>query len=166
VNVDRPASGAATERVPTSVRWFVAVFFAVFVASAVGGLNLWPFSGWRLFSQVRTGHVSGWTAEAVDAGGRTAPVPFGAMPRAYASFGLLMRDFPTLPVPRQVAMCEAWLDGARAAGTPAVSIRLVRVERDLVPRAGQQPARDPVRRPVYECGDGWIHTIGSPRGPA
>jgi hypothetical protein len=157
-------------RVPAWARGFVAAFFTLFVVCAVAGINAWPFSGWRLFSQARTEHVAVWTARGVNGAGEVGPIPFRLMPPAYASFGLLMRDFPSLPEARQVAMCSAWIEGARAAGVPVVSIRLVRLDSDLLPRSGRRAAEGPQRTVAFECGPGWIHAVGthavgSPSGP-
>jgi len=73
-----------------------------------------------------------------------------------------MREFPSLPTGRQEALCSAWLRGAREAGDPVVSIQLVRVDRDLLPRAGRHAAQGSRRTLVYECGDRWIRAVGSP----
>ena len=120
------------------------------------GLELWPLTGWRLFSQLRTDHQVAWRATAVGEDGEKQIL--AELPRAYRNFPLVMRTFSELPPAEQAAVPRvARGRAARAAGTHTV--RLYRIDWYLShrhgPRDGPPPrftlllaatARRPMRR--------------------
>jgi hypothetical protein len=105
-----------------------------------------------LFSHLRSPHQTTWQAYAV-AGGRESRVSFTRLPAGDRGFTLLMKSFGFLSVDRQQATCRTW---AREAGTvqPLDSLRIYRLDWDLVPRSGDRPAHPPVRTLQYECDAG------------
>src|SRR5437016_2547754 len=102
----------AVESVPGPTRWVVRAFLAVFLVCAIFRLELWPFSGFRLFSQLRHETRNVWVAETVTANGRAAPLWFSDLPRAYQGFALIMPKFRRLPAGSRRAVCETWLSEA------------------------------------------------------
>lgn len=140
------------EAVPASARWFVRVFLAAFVLSAVLRLELWPMTGFLLFSHVRTATETLWAADAVGPAGRESPVWFTELPRAYQGFPFVMQGFSRLSPRNQHATCAAWLAAVRRVRGPVVALRIYRVSRRALPRAGETPNRPTSRRLVYACG--------------
>jgi hypothetical protein len=94
------------------VRAFVALFLVAFVVCGLAGIEAWPLTGWRLFSQLRTNHQVTWRAAAV-AGGDETSIRFADLPRAYRNFPLVMGTFASLDPDERASACRAWLRAAR-----------------------------------------------------
>ena len=139
------------ESVPAATRWFVRSFLAAFVVCAIFGIEqLWPLTGFRLFSRVRTESRAMWVADTVTADGREAPLWFTHLPRAYQGFGLIMGGFWRLSSRAKRATCAAWLSEARHVRPPATAIRIYRLAWRALPRHGQHPP--PASRTLaYAC---------------
>jgi hypothetical protein len=144
------ADGRAGELPSRGVRVFVAVFLAAFVVCGLFGLELWPLTGWRLFSQLRTDHQVAWRATAVGEDGERQIV-FAELPRAYRNFPLVMRTFLELPPAEQVAACRAWLDAARHAEPGTRRVRLYRIDWYLSHRHGPRDGPAPRWTLLLSC---------------
>jgi hypothetical protein len=131
----------ARNDVPPATRWFVRALVALFVVCGVVGLELWPLSGFRLFSHLRTETQQAWTARAVSADGREHTVRFGAFPAAFRGFGLIMQRFHSLAPDVRRDTCLAWLGEVRRVIGPARSLRIYRLSWAALPRDGDRPAR-------------------------
>ena len=148
---DAPAA-EGPEAVSAATRWFVRGFVALFVLCGVLGLELWPLTGFRLFSHVRLEHQTAWQATTVGPDGREHDFRFGTLPAAYRGFGLILHAYGELPAPTRRALCGAVLaEIRREPGSEDVrSLRIYRASWDALPRAGDRPAR--VRRSLaYVC---------------
>jgi hypothetical protein len=148
---------AMTEAEPKSdelpsrgVRVFVAVFLAAFVVCGLFGLELWPLTGWRLFSQLRTDHQVTWRATAVGEDGEKQ-ILFAELPRAYRNFPLVMRTFSKLPPAEQRAACRAWLDAARRERPGTRTVRLYRIDWYLSHRHGPRDGPPPRSTLLFAC---------------
>ncbi len=141
----------AGREIPRATLWFVRIFLAVFFICAVFGVELWPFTGFRLFSHLRTQTQTVWQADTQGPGGPT-PVDFNQLPRAYQGFQLIMPTFADLPPATKEATCQAWLRELRLSepepSTTALS--LVKETWNALPRAGVRPASSQ-QDLVYEC---------------
>jgi hypothetical protein len=124
------------------VRVFVAVFLAAFVVCGLFGLELWPLTGWRLFSQLRTDHQVAWRATAVGEDGEKQ-ILFTELPRAYGNFPLVMRTFSELTPAEQTAACRVWLDAARHERPGTRTVRLYRIDWYLSHRHGPRDGPPP-----------------------
>jgi hypothetical protein len=142
------------ERVAPWTRAFVAVFLGAFVLSGFLNLDAWPLTGWRLFSRLRQDHQVGWQADAVDASGGETQIAFSRLGPAYQGSSLVLREFPSLPERRQVALCDTWERAART-GAEIVAIRVYRVEWDESQSRGRR-AQVPRRTAAYECRGGAV----------
>jgi hypothetical protein len=136
------------EGVSRRVRVFVTCFLAVFLSCGILGIEAWPLTGFKLFSQVRADGQPGWEAMAVDGSGKERLIDFASLGRAFRGGLGIMRGLPAVPPDRRLATCRAWLgalqqrDGDGIAG--------VRIYRTVwaVPRRGGGP----VDRTLYiEC---------------
>jgi len=135
---------------PRGVRAFVAVFLSAFVACGLLGLELWPLTGWRLFSELRTDHQVTWRATVV-AGEEEAQIAFAELPRAYRNFPLVMRTFAGLPPAEQTAACRAWLDAALRERPQATEVRIYRVDWYLSHRNGARDGPPPTSTLLLAC---------------
>jgi hypothetical protein len=136
-----------------AVRTFVAAFLAAFAVCGLFGIEAWPLTGWRLFSQLRTDHQVSWRAFAVDGRGYEEAIRFEDLPRAYRNFPLVMRTFASLSPREQVAACRAWLAAARREMTVVGAVRIYRVDWYLSYRRGSGDGPAPARKLLYTCTD-------------
>jgi len=142
-------------RVPAWTRALVAVFLAAFIVCGLGGIELWPLTGWRLFSVSRQPLDIGWSAVTVDARGAETPLPLGRMPISYRGAALLVGRFARMKDADREALCEALVAGANEAGARAVAIRIYRVQVDHSIRSGKRNAPGHSTL-AYECGNGHV----------
>lgn len=110
--------------VSPAVRLFVRAFLAAFLIAGVAGVEAWPFSGFRLFSHVRSERVRGWQATVVDAAGVESPVRFWTMPVALRGLPHIADGFASLDGDRRRSVCRAWAESAAPAGREVVEVRL------------------------------------------
>jgi len=142
---------APTQPISPATRWFVRIFLFAFLVCAVASVEAWPFTGFRLFSKTRHEIQRTWIAETVGPAGTTSTLWFDELPRAYQDFYLLMPGFRRLPAQRQRGICAAWLSEARRVRPGVASLRIYRVDRNLLPRRGGRP-NPPVRSTLeYAC---------------
>ena len=142
------------DELPSSrVRAFVAAFLGAFVLCGLFGLELWPLTGWRLFSQLRTDHQVAWQATAVGTDGETQ-VRFAELPRAYRNFPLVMRTYSELPHVPQVEACRLWLEAAQEAHPAATELRIYRIDWHLSYRHGSRDGPPPRKTLLMSCADG------------
>lgn len=134
---------------PVSVRTrrWVHVFLAVFVITGVARLELWPFTGFRLFSEVRSAERESWQITAVDGEGIETTIRLGELPLAYRNTTRLIDGFDDLGGAERDEVCDAWVAPLRAAGTDVAEVRVY--ERITNVRPDGPP---PVRRLAYACG--------------
>ena len=140
--VEPPAVSAITRR-------FVHVFLAVFVVCGVGTFEVFPFSGFRLFSELRGEERQSWQLRAVDEDGTEQPIVLADLPLSYRKTSLLLDDFDELRPAERDAICEAWAGPLRASGTVVAAVRAYQVVESVRP-----DGPPPVRRLAYTCAEG------------
>jgi hypothetical protein len=129
------------------VRRGVHAFLVVFLVSGLLHLELFPFSAFRLFSEVRTSERESWSLEAVDRDGAEHPIHLSDLPVAYRNSTKLLLGFPTLDQAERDAICDGWAAPGRAAGEDIVSVHVYAVVESV------RPDGPPPRRTLaYECG--------------
>jgi hypothetical protein len=135
------------ERAPSWAKAFAAVFLATFALCAVAGLEWWPFTGWKLFSQLRVDEQVAYEARYSD-GGTERPVPWARMGE-HRGFIFIMRDFAAGSGQREA--CAAWLEGLeRHVGAREPSITIYRHRWRLSDREDDR-ARRPPPLPAWTC---------------
>lgn len=137
---DGPAVTARTRRL-------VHLFLLVFAITGMAHLELFPFSGFRLFSELRPAVRHSWELRAVDEAGDEVPIRTADLPLGYRSSTLLLRDFDDMSPAARDEVCDAWATPLRDAGTVVVQVRVYSVVRGV--RPGAPP---PERHLAYECG--------------
>jgi len=137
--------------VPASVsartRRAVHVFLLLFALTGLAHLELFPFSGFRLFSELRSDERVSWQIFAVDADGEESPIRLSELPVAYRNSTKLLPGFADRPAGERDAICDAWAGPARAAGREVVEVRVYEIVRGVHP-----DAPPPERRLAHTCG--------------
>jgi hypothetical protein len=87
----------------------VYAFLAAVAACGVLQVELWPLSGFLLFSQVRTGTHVTWELVAVDDAGAEARVDPAAMGRGFRQTAHALPAIASGPARERQAACGAWL---------------------------------------------------------
>jgi hypothetical protein len=105
----------------------VVASLILFVGLAVGRVEAWPFTAWRLFSERRGPVSTGYRAYAVSPAGEERRVGLGSLPLAYRQAGRLLLKFPRYDEREREGICEAIAEGARADGLRPSEIRIYRV---------------------------------------
>jgi hypothetical protein len=98
----------------------------VFLLTSALAVEWWPFTGWKLFSQVRTGTVSGWQVVTVDADGGEHPVDFESLPRGFRGWYQVAGQLPDMTDRERLDVMETW---ARAAADGGAEVRELRIYR-------------------------------------
>jgi len=105
---------------------------AVVAGSGLAGLEAWPLTGWRLFSQRRGAVATRYEARVVGVDGTEKPIPFGALAHGFSgSVQVLERMARQRPEQREPT-CRAWADETvRVTGLPVIDVRVYGVVDDL-----------------------------------
>ena len=130
-------------------RRLVHLFLLVFAVTGVAHLELFPFSGFRLFAEVRGAERTSWQLRAVDGDGGEHAIRLGDLPLGYRNTSSLLLEFPSLAPRERDAICDAWARPRRQAGETVTEVRVYRVVQDVRPGAGP-----PERTLAYRCGGG------------
>lgn len=113
---------------------------AVVATCGLLGLEVWPLTGWRLFSYRRHAVTSRFEARVVSTDGHEAPLPFAALPHAYSGSVPVLQQMAQQPPARREPACRAWAEAtSRATGSQVAEVRVYEVADDL--RDGSSRAR-------------------------
>jgi hypothetical protein len=116
----------------------VGAFLAVLLTCGLFGLEFWPFSGFKLFSQLRTDRQVRWE---LTADGR--PVDFSTLPRGYRQGAHVLPTLARGSASRREAACRAW---------SSVSTGALQVYRVVATSAGPgKPFVERERVLVFDC---------------
>ena len=124
---------------------FVYGFLAVLLVAAIGSLEYWPITGWRLYIEPRKSTHPSWELAAVDGADDEHPVSLYDLPIAYRNTDRQLG--PSSDVEPEVAdrLCRVWAAAFRERDTTVTSLRVYRTRIDT--ETGE-PLR---RRLVHEC---------------
>jgi hypothetical protein len=137
---EAPAVGRRTRRV-------LHAFLLVFAVTGVAHLELYPFSGFRLFSEVRPAERHSWQLRAVDGAGDELPIRLADLPLGYRNTTLLIAGFDDLAPGERDEICDAWVGPLRDRGVDVRGVRVYAVVESVRPDHGP-----PRRRLAHECG--------------
>ncbi len=127
------------ERAPARfTRPFAYGFLALFVVCAALGIEWWPLTGFKLFSQVRTDSVSGWQITTVDCVGHETAVDFDALPRGFHGWFQIAGRFPKMTGDERASVMADWAGAVVAEGGVVATVRVYRT---------RQPVRTDFDRP-------------------
>lgn len=128
-------------------RGCVYAFLLVFAVTGFAHLELFPFSGFRLFSEVRPAERHSWQLRAVDGDGIETEIHLSKLPRGIRHTTDLLGDFDDLSAAARDEICDAWTQPLRDDGAEVSVVRVYHVVVHV------RPGGPPPRRTLsYECG--------------
>jgi hypothetical protein len=119
-------SDVERDAVPKSARWFVGALFVLLLVPGLVGFDLWPLTGWRLFSLARDETQTLWVLEAVDGDGSSRLVDVEELPLRYRHAEWPMADLPGASTARRQAVCEALLGAVVDVEPATAELRIAR----------------------------------------
>ena len=133
--------------ISSRTRHLLHVFLLVFVITGIAHIELYPFSGFRLFSELRGDERRGWQLRAVDDEGDEVGISLGHLPLGYRQTARLIPGMADLSADERDEICNAWADPLRERGVEVVRVRIYRTAVSVHPDA------PPLERTLeYECG--------------
>jgi hypothetical protein len=138
--------------VPVRARVVVLGVIAALLVCGLVGIEWWPFTGWRLYSRVRTDSRITWEAATVAPGGEETVVDPNNLPLGYRHVELLLARFPDTSKAEREDICEAIADGVRDQGHDVTAVRVYRVDEHLR-ESGGDVVLDRAPELRYECAD-------------
>lgn len=132
----------------------VSVFLSAFLIAGLFGIEMWPLTGWKLFSHLRHPRAVSWQAVAVDRTGVETPIPFRRLPRGYGGALHVLKGFGGLDPDERDAVCQTWSRGLETLGMPRDELRLYQVVVDRSIRIGNRRPAPSDRTLRFVCRDG------------
>lgn len=145
-----PTPAPEPDEAPRSARILVAVLFVLLLVPGVIGFDLWPLTGWRLFSLSRDADQTRWVLQAVDADGERSIVSLEELPLGHRHAEWPMADLPGASDARRDAVCEALLDAVVDARPGTVELVLARDHARLVETDGEWTTEHDIE-PFHSC---------------
>ena len=149
------SSGAGSEpltrppAIPRRVRAWVGCLFALLLVPGLIGFDLWPLTGWRMYSVSNTALRTDWAVEAATPRG-AVDLRWSDMPLAYRLAAWPLSTLPGASLERREGMCLALLEGVREVIPDASGVTIVRDEREMHDDDSVSTARER----FHECGSG------------
>ena len=112
---------------------------AVVLVAGLAGREVWPLSGFLLFSSERTARQQTWELAVVDASGAERTVSLGDLPDKSSGYVQLMPKMLSMPERDQQEVVAAWLDGLAFDAEDVVAARVYLVESEVPTEAGEPP---------------------------
>ena len=128
------------DAVPGWVRPFLYGVVVLLLVCALAGLEWWPFTGFRLFSQVRSSTDVSYEVRTVTHGGVEQSLNFGSYPPSFRQYSRLLVRMADLTTAERNRICQAWATGAAKRGVDVAQVRIYRVVRPVPRRPHQHPA--------------------------
>jgi hypothetical protein len=111
---------------PKSARWLVGALLVLLLVPGLVGFDLWPLTGWRLFSLARDETQTLWVLEAVDGDGTSRILDVEELPLRYRHAEWPMADLPGASTARRQAVCEALLGAVIDVEPSTAELRIAR----------------------------------------
>jgi hypothetical protein len=144
----RAAGGA---RAPILARLYAFAAVGAVVLAGAASIEMWPLTGWHLFSELRHPVRKDWKVFVVDAKGQEQPLPFAKLKPVDRHVPLVMRTFPSATESAQLKVCATWAEGGRKAGIDVAEVRIYRFFTDLRKHKGTYEQPTPTRRLYWTC---------------
>jgi hypothetical protein len=130
-------AAATTDAAPPAARRLLAILFAALLIPGVVGFDLWPLTGWRLFSLALDDTAERWVIEAVDEEGSSRLVSPEELPFGYRHAEWPMRSLPDTSPERREAMCVALAAAVAEVDPTVVELRIAEDQQRLVETDGE-----------------------------
>ena len=111
-------------------RAWVAVLLVLLLVPGVIGFDVWPLTGWRLFSLSRDGDQNEWALEALTPVG-VERVDLEELPLAFRNAAWPLDHSLHASDRRKREICDALLTGALEAVPEATALMVVRLHRHM-----------------------------------
>jgi hypothetical protein len=136
--------------VPGYVRPVIYGFLALFLVTGLFEVQAWPLPGWKLFSHVRT--VDDVTIQAVETGttGGTDTLN-GREKAALRNLTVVATHYRDLSAEALSRICRSWILSLAAQTGPVASVRVDRVDQQLVPRDHGRPSLHGTWSTLFTC---------------
>jgi hypothetical protein len=134
---DQAGPSPDRDEAPRSARVFVAVLFVLLLVPGVVGFDLWPLTGWRLFSLSRGPEQTRWVLESVDGDGGRRVVSLEELPLRYRHAEWPMAELPRASDERRDEVCQALLGPVLDVDPATAELALSRDRVRLVERDGE-----------------------------
>jgi hypothetical protein len=113
-------------------RAWVYALLVLLVVPGLIGFDVWPLTGWRLFSLSRDASQIEWALDVrVDGTNTFREIDLEELPLAFRNAAWPLAELSGASDARRHAVCEALLDGVRDAEPDAVELALVRERRTM-----------------------------------
>jgi hypothetical protein len=149
-DIDSPGAAAEPDEAPRSARAFVAILFVLLLVPGVIGFDVWPLTGWRLFSLSREAEQSRWVLQAVDGRGERQIVSLEELPLRYRHAEWPMSELPGASQARRDAVCQALLEAVVDVHPDTAALELARDHARLVEANGDWSTEHDVE-PFHSC---------------
>src|SRR5689334_2822322 len=97
-----------TDEVSPWVRRALHAFLLAFAVCGLAHIELWPLTGFRLFSELRPAERQSWELVAVDPQGGEHPIRLHDLPVGYRNTVKLLVGFPHRSAASRDEVCDAW----------------------------------------------------------
>jgi hypothetical protein len=146
-------SDVEPDAVPRSARWLVGALFVLLLVPGLVGFDLWPLTGWRLFSLARDETQTLWVLEAVDGDGSSRLVDVEELPLRYRHAEWPMADLSDASTARRQAVCEALLGAVVDIEPATAELRIARDRARLAEGDGEWAVIDDLEV-IHTCRPG------------
>ena len=114
----------APDRVPVLGRVFAVALLVTLAYFGWNTIEKWPFTGWRLYSNMKGNTAGSYFAFRVDGDDVLHRVDFTALPDAYSRAPYLLEKFDKYDAARREAVCDAIAEGERGDGNDVRAIHV------------------------------------------
>lgn len=132
-------------------RAFVWALLALLCTPGVIGFELWPASGWRLFSLSRDDSQTVWVLEAETPDDGLRRVSLEELPVAYRLADWVLAELPRSSDARREAVCAALLRAATDEVVPEASAFQIVRDRQRLVRVDGGTRREHDREVIHRC---------------
>ena len=119
-----PARPDRPDRVPVLARVFAIALIGGLAYFGWNAIESWPFTGWRLYSNIKGNTSGSFFPFRVDPDGAVERVDFTALPDAYSRAPYLLENFDRFSAAQREAVCDAIAEGERGAGRDVDAIHI------------------------------------------
>jgi hypothetical protein len=148
---DGTVDASADTRPTLAQRALVLGALGLLAVGGLGGIEAWPLTAWRLFSQDRGPAQSGWALETVDAAGGVERLGFGQLPVGHRMATWRLGDAVRDPAGDGPEVCGLLLVAARDLRPDTEGLRILRDRQRMVEGPdGWTRVHDP--QTVLTCG--------------
>jgi hypothetical protein len=139
--------------VPVLARVFALALVAALAYCGWNAVEKWPFTGWRLYSNMKGNTAGSYFAFRVDRDDVAHRVDYTELPDAYSRAPYLLEKLDRTPEARREAICDAIAEGERGEGRDVRAIHIY-WERYRVRIVGGERVKDRIERELrWSCAE-------------